>query len=224
MADSSNSLSLQIDIVSDVVCPWCIIGYKQLEKALQMMPGQFNVKYRWHPFELIPQMPPEGQELGEHLRQKYGARPGGGDGARQRLTELGESLGFQFDYYDGMRMVNTFRAHCLLFWAESFGLQTPLKLALFEAFFTHRRNVWEIDVLVDVAATVGLPAMEARELLNAGSYAQRVRQEQQLWLDKDIHAVPAFYFNEQYFVHGAQEAETFQRILGKIKTKAELTN
>ena len=99
---------LQIDIVSDVVCPWCIIGYKQLLKALAAMPGQFDVTINWHPFELNPAMPDAGQDLREHIALKYGTSARQSLSARNRLTELGESLGFTFDYFEGMRMVNTF--------------------------------------------------------------------------------------------------------------------
>ena len=220
MTEPVSAFPLQVDIVSDVVCPWCIIGYKQLQKALALLPGQFDVSIRWHPFELNPQMPAEGQELREHLAQKYGAQAAGGGSAKARLIELGQTLGFEFEYFDGMRMGNTFRAHQLLHWAAEQGCQTPLKLALFEAFFSRREDVSDLDVLVDVAGRVGLATDEARNILTSEGNAQAVREEQHLWREKDIHAVPAFFFNEQYFVPGAQEAETFVRVLNKIKDKA----
>ena len=125
---------LRVDIVSDVVCPWCIIGYKQLMLALSSMPGEFDVAIHWHPFELNPQMPEGGQNLREHLAQKYNRSAEQSQIARTRLSAVGESLGFTFDYFDGMRMVNTFRAHQLLHWASEQGRQTELKLALFELF------------------------------------------------------------------------------------------
>lgn len=210
---------LEVDIVSDVVCPWCIIGYRQLRKALDMMPGEFDVELRWHPFELNPNMPEQGQDVAEHLAQKYGTSPEQSQAARSRLTSLGDSLDFKFDYSPGMKMVNTFRAHQLLHWAAEQGLQTPLKLALFEAFFSNREDVNDIEVLVKVAQSVGLSAEPARELLLSGRYETEVRKEQQYWLDQDVHAVPAFVFNNKHMVPGAQEAETFVRILNKIKSK-----
>ena len=210
---------LQVDIVSDVVCPWCIIGYKQLLKAIDMLPGQFDVAIHWHPFELNPGMPPEGQELREHLAQKYGVSPEQSKSARDRLTGLGESLGFTFDYFDGMRMVNTFRAHQLLHWAREQGLQTELKLMLFEAFFTRREDVSDAHVLAEAAGRAGLPATEALAVLEGGGFAQVVREQQQLWLDREVHAVPNFVFNQRYTVPGAQDAETFVRVLNKLKEK-----
>lgn len=216
MSGSTQALPLQIDIVSDVVCPWCIIGYKQLQRALAGLPGRFDVTLRWHPFELNPQMPAEGQELREHLVQKYGTTPEQSAAARQRLTALGDSLGFKFDYFDGMRMVNTFRAHQLLHWATEEGRQTELKLALFEAFFSRREDVSDEQVLATVAARAGLPAADAMTVLTDGRYAQAVREAQQHWLDREVHAVPAFVFNGQFMVPGAQEADTFVRLLNRI--------
>ena len=210
---------LQVDIVSDVVCPWCIIGYKQLMKALAGFSEQFEVAINWHPFELNPDIAEEGQDLQEHLAQKYGSTAGQGQAARARLSELGESLGFTFDYYDGMRMVNTFRAHQLLHWASEHELQTELKLALFEAFFSRREDVNDVELLAEVAGRVGLDGKQAKMVLSDGRYLQTVREEQRYWREEEVHAVPTFFFQQQYMVPGAQEAETFTRLLHKIYTR-----
>lgn len=214
------ALPLQVDIVSDVVCPWCIIGYKQLQKALSALPGQFDVTLQWHPFELNPHMSEQGQDLREHIAQKYGSSPQQSQAARSRLSSLGESLGFTFDYFDGMRMVNTFRAHQLLHWAAGQGLQTPLKLALFEAFFSRREDVNDPGLLAAIAGRVGLDAAEANAILSDTRYAAVVREEEQYWLEQDVHAVPTFYFQRQYMVPGAQDAEAFVRLLQKIRARA----
>ena len=217
---STQPLLLKIDIVSDVVCPWCIIGYKQLQKALASLPGRFDVTVSWHPFELNPHMPPEGQNLREHLAQKYGTTLEQSVAARARLTALGESLGFAFDYFDEMRMVNTFSAHQLLHWAGEQGRQTELKLELFSAFFNRRENVSEYEVLCAAAGRAGLAASEAMQVLEDGRYAEAVREEQAYWLEREIHAVPTFLFNDKYQVPGAQEAETFVRVLNKLAEQA----
>ena len=219
MSEISQVTSLQVDIVSDVVCPWCIIGYKQLQKALGMMAGQFDVTIHWHPFELNPRMPEEGQNLREHLSQKYGSTAEQSKAARTRLMTLGESLGFTFDYFDEMRMVNTFRAHQLLHWAGKQGRQTELKLTLFDAFFSSRQDVSNGQILAAAAGRVGLSETEALAVLEDGRYARVVRGEQQIWLDKEVHAVPTFLFNQKYMVPGAQEAETFVRVLDKIQER-----
>ena len=212
----SEPLALKVDIVSDVVCPWCIIGYRQLQKALDSMPGRFDVSLYWHPFELNPQMPAEGQNLREHVAQKYGSTPEQSQAARARLSSLGESLGFTFNYSDDMRMVNTFRAHQLLHWAGQMGRQTALKLALFESFFTRGEDVSVDEVLVSVAGRVGLPEDEARAVLEDARYAEAVRAEQREWLDREVYAVPTFYFDSKYQVPGAQESETFVRVLNRL--------
>lgn len=216
MTAEAQPFALHVDIVSDVVCPWCIIGYKQFEKALQSMPQRFELTLQWHPFELNPKMPAAGQNLREHLAQKYGAGPEQSQANRKRLSELGTSLGFHFDYFDGMRVVNTFRAHQLLHWAEEQGKQTALKLKLFSAFFSERKDVHDISVLSDAAASVGLCAREAESILHDERYADAVRAQEQRWLDQEIHAVPAFIFNNRYSVMGAQDADTFARVLNKI--------
>lgn len=208
---------LRIDIVSDVVCPWCIIGYKQLQRALAQLEGVFEVQVFWQPFELNPHMPPEGQDLREHIAQKYGASEEQSKGVRAQMTELGDSLGFKFDYFDGMRMYNTFQAHQLLHWAEEQELQTELKLALFEAFFSRRENVSDPELLVKIAGRAGLDSQQAREVLESGCNAEIVRTEQARWLDREVHAVPAFYFNDGFPVPGAQEADTFVRVLNRLK-------
>jgi predicted DsbA family dithiol-disulfide isomerase len=161
-------------------------------------------------------MPPEGQNLRQQLAQKYGITPEDSSAARTRLTRLGASLGFHFDYHDDMRVVNTFRAHQLLHWAGEQGRQTELKLALFEAFFCRREDVSDVETLVTVAGRIDLPPDEARAVLDDGRYADTVRSEQQLWLERDVHAVPTFVFNNKFMVPGAQEAEIFIRVLDKL--------
>ena len=215
-------LPLRIDIVSDVVCPWCIIGYQQLQRALAQLEGRFAVDIHWQPFELNPRMPPLGQELREHIALKYGTTPEQSQLARSRLTELGASLGFSFDYFDGMRIYNTFLAHQLLHWAAHAGKQTALKLALFEAFFSRRENVGDMNMLALIAGRAGLDQQQALEVLESGRYAQEVRREQAHWLDQEVHAVPMFYFNSSFPVPGAQEAQTFVRVLEKLREKTSL--
>lgn len=165
-------------------------------------------------------MPAEGQDLREHIAQKYGSSAEQSQQARSRLSSIGESLGFQFDYFDGMRVVNTFCAHQLLHWAEAQGKQTALKLALFSAFFTQRQDVSNEDVLVRAAGSVGLSETDAQEVLSSGRYADTVREDQAWWLEREIHAVPAFIFNDKYSVLGAQEADTFVRVLEKLESRA----
>ncbi len=212
----SNPMPLRIDLVSDVVCPWCIIGYRQFQKALASREQSVELELHWHAFELNPQMPAEGQNLREHLAEKYGTTPEQSQKARQRLTDLGTELGFEFNYSDDMKMVNTFRAHQLLHWAADKGCQTALKEALFKAFFTDGQDVNDLDSLAEVCAGVGLDQDEALEVLADARYAQVVRDDQRQWVEQGIQAVPTFVINGQYMVQGAQEAEAFGRMLDRL--------
>jgi predicted DsbA family dithiol-disulfide isomerase len=205
---------LTVDIVSDVVCPWCIVGYKQLEQAL----GQagLTAQIRWHPFELNPQMAEEGEDLRAHLAAKYGTTAEDSVLARERLTALGTALGFTFDYADGMKMYNTFRAHQMLAWAAILGRQHDLKMELFSAFFTHRRNVNDPDVLADGAQAIGLDRNEALAVLSDGRFADQVREEEQFWTSRGIQGVPAMIFNEQHLVSGAQGVDNYASVLRQL--------
>lgn len=204
---------ITVDIVSDVVCPWCIIGYKKLEKAMKQFEGRAQFELAWHAFELNPNMPPEGQDVNEHLAQKYGTTPEQSKANRQRLKDAGAGLDFEFNYNDGMRMVNTFDAHRLLHWAGETGKQTALKLALFKAHFTDGKNVSDHDTLVEIADSVGLDENRARDLLKNNLYAEDVRAVEEQWQDRFITGVPAIIFNKKFMVPGAQEPETFANII-----------
>lgn len=206
--------ALQIDIVSDVMCPWCIVGYRQLEQALaQTGVGAF---IRWHPFELNPQMPPEGQNTAEHIMEKYGASAEQSAQNRAHLVQIGEGLGIDFNFTPDSRMVNSFAAHQLLHWAQEHNLQHPLKLALFEAHFTQGRDVSDPSVLADVAEEVGLDRAQAVEVLESGSHADAVRELEGTWTGQGISGVPAMVFEGKYLVTGAQGAENYGQVIQQI--------
>jgi len=216
MDASPQTLTVQVDIVSDVVCPWCVVGYLQLRQALDTLTGEVLPDIRWHPFELNPQMPVEGQDLREHLAGKYGASETRSAAVREQLISAGNALGFRFDYFDGMRMVNTFRAHQLLHWAQTQGLQSELQMALFTAFFSRRRDINDPEVLVATATAVGLDAATAHAVLADERYGEAVRAAEREWREREVYAVPTFVFAQQYSVPGAQDAETFVRVLRKL--------
>lgn len=214
MTDTPTPAALRIDIVSDVVCPWCIVGYKQLEQA--MAETGIVADIHWQPFELNPQMAEEGENLRKHIAAKYGTIKEESVRARERLTALGAELGFTFDYADDMRMYNTFRAHQLLHWAEEKGRTHDLKMALFAAFFTQRRNVGDPAVLAAVAGEIGLDADEATEVLANGRYAEAVRNAQQGWIQGGVRGVPAMIFNRKYIAVGAQGAANYTAMLRRL--------
>ncbi|AZG72566.1 DsbA family oxidoreductase [Shewanella livingstonensis] len=210
---------LQIDIISDVMCPWCIVGYRRLEQALSKF-NDLEVKLQWHPFELNPAMGPEGQHLGEHIAEKYGSTPEQSAQNRQRLTQMGADLGFEFNFSDSSRIYNTLLAHQLLYWAAETGKQTDLKLALFSSYFTEQKNPDDIEVLIEAATKVGLDAAEARAVLSDKRFETAVKEEEQLWISRGIQAVPAIVFNQQYLVSGAQDPDTIAELITKLLAEA----
>lgn len=215
-------IPLRIDIVSDVVCPWCIIGYKQVEAALAMQERTVATETWWHPFELNPNMAPEGEDTTEHIARKYGSTPEQSRANRQRLADIGEGVGFAFNYGEGMRIYNTFKAHKLLtiFGSErGWQAQTALKLALFKAYFQDRRDVSDETVLLDIAETQGMDRDAAAAWLTDDALTQTVRSEQAYWLDQNITGVPAIIFDQKFMVPGAQSAESFADIIAKVLRK-----
>ncbi|WP_171181936.1 DsbA family oxidoreductase [Ruegeria sp. HKCCD8929] len=209
---------VQIDIVSDVVCPWCIVGFRQLDQALAQR--GILARLRWHPFELNPDMPAEGQNLREHIMQKYGTTAEQSQQARDRLTAIGAELGFAFNFTEDSRMVNTFQAHQLLDWAEGQGQQHPLKLALFAAYFTDQQDVSKTEVLIAATEAAGLDPAAARAALTSGAHAAPVREKQRFWTGKGISGVPSMVFGGKYLLTGAQGAETYGQVLDRCLAEA----
>lgn len=211
---STSKEPLRIDIVSDVVCPWCVVGYKQLDEALKQTQTDYEI--HWHPFELNPNMPAEGQNMREHIIEKYGSSAQESDASRARITEAGAEVGFDFNFTDDMRMHNTFNLHQLLHWAQPQGRMHDLKQALFTAHFTHGRDISSNEVLADIAAEIGLDRIEALTVLEDQRFAQDVREIEQHWQRQGIQSVPAIIFNEQHLVSGAQGVDNFTSILKQL--------
>jgi predicted DsbA family dithiol-disulfide isomerase len=206
--------TLHIDIVSDVVCPWCIIGYKQLAQALEATGTPHDI--HWHPFELNPTMPTEGQNLREHVAEKYGSTAAQSEESRVRMTAIGAELGIDFQFTEDMRMHNTFNVHQLLHWADQQDRKNDLEQALFVAHFTHRRNLSDTTVLADIAAEIGLNHAEALAVLNDQRFAAAVRAAEKHWVEQGIRGVPAVIFNHRHLVSGAQGVENFTNILNQL--------
>ena len=210
----SSEKPLRIDIVSDVVCPWCVVGYRQLAEALKQTNTEHEI--HWHPFELNPNMPSEGQNLREHIIEKYGSTKQESDASRERMTEAGNEVGFEFNFTDDTRMHNTFNLHQLLHFADQQGCMHELKQALFAAHFTNGRNISDINVLADIAAEIGLDRSESLAVLEDQRFAKKVRAAEQHWQQQGIQSVPAVIFNERHLVSGAQGVENFTNILQQL--------
>lgn len=211
---------MKIDFVSDVSCPWCAIGLKSLEEGIARLGGEVKVDLHFQPFELNPGMASEGQDIGEHLKQKYGAsaeqRASSGEAIRQR----GEALGFTFRMDLRGRIYNTFDAHRLLHWAGLEGKQLALKHALFKAYFTDGQDPSSHELLVKVAGEVGLDANRAREVLASGAYADEVREREEFYRQHGIQAVPSVIINDRHLIQGGQPPEVFERALREIAAAA----
>lgn len=206
--------TLRIDIISDVMCPWCIVGYRQLSAALEATGTAHEI--HWHPFELNPDMPPEGQNLREHIMQKYGSSLEESEQSRQHLKTLGSDLGIDFQFSDGSRMHNTFNTHQLLHWANTQERMHDLKQALFIAHFTNARDLSDNAVLADIADEIGLDRTEALAVLDDQRYASQIRQEENFWTKQGIRGVPAVVFDRQHLVTGAQGVDNFTSILKQL--------
>ena len=210
---------LKIDIVSDVVCPWCTIGYKRLEKAISELGIEDQLEIEWQPFELNPNMPREGQNLKEHITEKYGATLEQQKESQQHMTKVGKELNFSFDYFDEMRMVNTFNAHILLDYAKDFGKQTELKMRLTTAFFSERKDVSDSDILKQALLDVGLNAEEALTRLDNEKVRNDVRNKQDYWKNLGVNSVPTIVFNRKSAITGAQPVDVFKEVLSEFITK-----
>jgi predicted DsbA family dithiol-disulfide isomerase len=211
--------ALRIDFVSDVSCPWCAIGLCALEKALERLGEEVTADLHFQPFELNPRMPAEGQDITEHLTQKYGSTPQQQAESREAIRLRGAALGFVFRKEGRSRIYNTFDAHRLLHWADlatPAGLQHALKKALLEAYFTDGESPGSHEVLLRAVGKVGLDRERAREILAGDEYADAVRERERLYVDAGIHAVPAVIINERHLISGGQPVEVFQEALRRI--------
>jgi predicted DsbA family dithiol-disulfide isomerase len=213
---ATQPIPVKIDFVSDVSCPWCIIGLKALEQALDNLDGKLRAEIHFQPFELNPDMPAEGQDVAEHIRQKYGSTPEQFAANRENIRARGAALGFEFRMDKRNRVYNTFDAHRLLHWAELEGHQQAFKHALFRAYFTEGEDVASHDVLARLAGDAGLSADRAREILLSDTYAAEVRAQEQFYLANGIHSVPAVIVNDRHLISGGQPVEVFENALSQI--------
>ena len=228
--------TVRIDIWSDVMCPWCAIGYGQLTKALDELDGEIAAEIRWRPFELNPDMPPEGEEQAAHLQRKYRRSAEETQAVRENMRAIARAAGVSLDYAgdegdgddsDGgdpppAMMWNTFEAHRLLEWTlveHGARAQTRLKLALLEAHFQHRRRIGERDVLLDIAQEAGLDRDAAAAALDDEELAAKVRAEERSAMDANITGVPAMVVNGKFLIPGAQAPDTYVNALRRIVSR-----
>lgn len=215
--------SLKIDFVSDVSCPWCAVGLGALEEALGKLQGEVSAELHFQPFELNPQMGKEGQDIGEHLTQKYGSTAAQQVQIRETIRARGAEVGFEFNRNGRGRIWNTFDAHRLLHWAEldgAPGQQHALKKALLAACHTRSEAMGEHGVLLACVREVGLDEARAQAILAGDEFAQAVREREGFYTSVGIHSVPAVIVNDRHLISGGQPAAVFEQALRQIAAEA----
>jgi predicted DsbA family dithiol-disulfide isomerase len=212
---------VKIDFISDVSCPWCAIALSALEAALAKVGPGIEADLRFQPFELNPEMGKGGEDVIEHLSAKYGSAPEEMRRAQETLRARGAEVGFAFDLEKRTRIYNTFDAHRLLHWAGTEGKQRALKHALFEAYFREGRDPSDHEVLLDLAARVGLDASRARQILESDEYAREVRAHELFYRDHGINAVPTLVVNDRYLIQGGQPVQVFEQLLRRFAAEGQ---
>lgn len=215
-------MNLKIDFVSDISCPWCAVGLGALQQALSRLRPEIHAVVHFLPFELNPHMGPGGQDMSEHLTQKYGSTPQQQAQARDNIRRRGAEVGFEFNVQGRGRIYNTFDAHRLLFWAGQAepDKQGALKLALLQACHRDRQAMDQSEVLLAAAEAAGLDLEEAASVLASGAFAQEVRDSQARYHAAGIHAVPAVIINDRHLISGGQPSAVFEKALRQIASGA----
>ncbi|MDT0501407.1 MULTISPECIES: DsbA family oxidoreductase [unclassified Halomonas] len=212
---------IAIDIVSDIACPWCAIGYARLELAMQRLASEFSFTVRWHAFELNPEQSGEGEPILPALARKYGRSEEEMRASQGQMMTIAEELGINFAKLQERRTCNTFDAHRLVKWAGEQGEATAMKQALFEAYFGRAEDVSDPDVLVRCVQAAGLSPEGAREVLESAQYADAVREDEARYQQAGISSVPAYIINDKYLISGAQEPDTLVSALQEIAAEPE---
>ena len=214
--------TLKIDIVSDVVCPWCVIGFRNLKKAMEELKSELEFEISWKPYELHPEIPQEGYDKKLYMQQKFGTVVG--KSRYDEITKIGESLNFNFNFSKTERIPNTFMAHRLLWKSEEYNLQTELSEALFTAYFTDGLDVGLKEILAEISESIGMNKNEILNFLNSNEGGQETADLEMNFIEKSIGAVPTYFINNKYIIQGGQEPETFVSFLKKIIQKENEAN
>lgn len=208
--------TIKIDLVSDVVCPWCPIGYARLQQAIDLLADTLHFELEWHPFLLNPDVPPEGREILAHLSEKYGRSEAEMQASQHEIVAAAEALGLNFERALERRSWSTFDTHRVLAYAKENGCDTAMNLALFEAYFGRAENPTDADVLAPIAEAAGLDGARVREILAGDDYARQVSAEIERWRALGVSSVPSFVIDGRYLLAGAQPPETFADALRQI--------
>ena len=214
--------TLKIDIVSDIVCPWCVIGFRNLKTAMEELQSELKFEIFWKPYELHPEIPQEGYDKKLYMLQKFGSS--GLRSPYEEITKVGESVGFEFNFSKTKRIPNTFMAHRLLWKAEQCNLQNELSEALFKAYFTDGLDIGSKEILSNISHSVGMNKENSITFLESKEGGQEVADLEMDFIERSIGAVPTYFINDKYIIQGGQEPETFVSFLRKIIQKENEAN
>jgi predicted DsbA family dithiol-disulfide isomerase len=206
---------IRIDVVSDVVCPWCYIGKRRLERAVKQLQGEFDFEIEYHPFELNPDMPLEGRNQKEYLSAKFGGEARY-EQITSQVTHTAAQEGLKFDFSKQEISPNTRQAHRLIALAKQFGLQLPMKEALMSAYFEKGIDLTKKENLFALAAQVGLDKEKVKSFLNSDELLAEVKMEEQTNYQRGISGVPFYIINNKYGVSGAQPTDVFMQAFREI--------
>lgn len=215
--------TLKIDFVSDVACPWCAVGLGALEQAVANLGDEIKTDIHFQPFQLNPDMPPEGQNIGEHLTQKYGSTAKQQEQTYATIRARGAEVGFDFRMEGRGRTWNTFDCHRLLYWASELGsnangisIQHRMKKEMLKSYFTEGKNPADRAVLLDMVNRLALDTEKATAILDSDEYSAEVRARQRFYHAHEIHSVPAVIINDRHLISGGQPAAVFENALRQI--------
>jgi predicted DsbA family dithiol-disulfide isomerase len=208
----------RLDIFSDPVCPWCYLGKANLDRALEAAPDH-PFRIEWHPFQLNPDMPPEGVDKRDYLSARFGSAAKV-DEIHDRLRQIARQNGVDLDPDVPKRIPNTLNAHRLIHWAGIEGRQTPVVAALFRAYWKEGRDIGNLSVLADIAGAAGMDRAATLRLLDSDADADDLRARDQDARDKGVTAVPTFLIAQQYVVSGAQPPEMWAKVIAELSEKS----
>ena len=211
--------TLKIEIVSDVVCPWCVIGFRNLKKAIKELENELSFEISWKPYELHPEIPEDGYDKELYMQQKFGSSSR--SGVYDEIVGIGKDLEFDFNFSKTKRIPNTFLAHRLLWYAEQKNVQNELSEALFYAYFTDGKDVGSVEVLAKIASGVGFNESDVITFLESDIGAKEVENQELDSIERSIGAVPTYIINDQYLIQGGQQPETFMSFLRRIQLKEQ---
>ena len=210
-----NRSQLKIDIVSDVVCPWCAIGYKKLSEAMTQLDDEISFEVNWKPYQLHPEIPREGFDKKEYYKIKFGESLGSSD-KFNFISEEGRKVGLEFNFKKSKNLPNTFLAHRLLWLCRSKDMQDVIAEALFYAYFTDGRDVGNEDELIEISSENGLNKQEIRDFFQSNIGHEEVLREENRAREMNIFSVPTYIFNKKYLLVGGQESDTFKAYIEKV--------